>query len=149
MTAPHMRDLQRSIVINAPAARVWDLISRFELWPTWGPTVRAVESRQTHVSPGASGRVRTPLGVWLPFRITDVDPGRSWTWEVAGVRATGHELTAIDGTRTRVTFTTPLAAAPYTVIIDRGLQRLKSIAERAVNAESAHARTVDTGSTPR
>ena len=145
MTGVDMRDLERSLVIDAPVAMVWRLITHFEYWPTWGPTVVAVESRHREVSPGASGRVRTPLGVWLPFQITDVDPGRSWTWEIAGVRATGHEVAAIDRSRTRVTFTTPRVAAPYALVVDRGLRRLKSVAEHMVNPDTSHADLIDTG----
>ena len=39
-----------------------------------------------------AGRVWTPVGLSLPFTITEFVPGRRWAWTVAGVPATAHEV---------------------------------------------------------
>ena len=101
----------------------------FEYWPRWGPTVADVESDAVAVGPGVTGRVKPILGPWLPFEITDVAPGRSWHWKVAGIPATGHFLSELEDGRAQVEFTVPLVLAPYVLVLRSGLKRLKGLAE--------------------
>ena len=108
---------------------VWPLLAEFRWWPSWGPTVRAVDADAASVAPGVRGRVQTPLRLWLPFEITRVEPERSWDWTVAGIRATGHQVTAVDPGRTLVDFTVSGWLAPYAVVLHAGLRRLKRLAE--------------------
>ncbi len=124
-----MRRLQSAVEIAAEPAVVWDLISRFEQWPRWGLSVTDVESGHNHVDVGAVGRVKTPLGLWLPFRITNVEPGHSWQWRVAGVAATGHHVAQLGSGGTHVVFTVPWLAAPYLPVVMLSLRRLRRIAE--------------------
>ena len=121
--------VRSSIDIEASADSVWPLIAEFRRWPDWGPTVSAVDVEAEHVAPGVSGRVRTPVGVWLPFTITEVVEGRSWGWRVAGIEATGHQLVATGPSTSRVEFTAPTWGAPYVLVLRRGLTRLKHLAE--------------------
>lgn len=124
-----MKHIGARIEIAAPAASVWRLIAEFEHWPAWGPTVRAVESSAATVAPGVKGRVRTPLGLWLPFEVTTVEHERCWEWKVAGVPATGHELRVVDPRRTEVRFTAPWAFGFYAPVLRSGLRRLRALAE--------------------
>jgi uncharacterized protein YndB with AHSA1/START domain len=128
------RRLRASIEVDAPLADVWALLAEFRHWPQWGPTVRAVDAPGAAVVPGLTGRVQTVVGVWLPFEITSVEPMRSWDWRVAGLAATGHEVTALTPTRTRVVFTVPVLFAPYVTVLRVGLRRVKAQAERAAAA---------------
>jgi hypothetical protein len=91
--------------------------------------VRSVDADGPEVRTGVTGRVQTPIGLWLPFEITDVAPGRSWDWRVAGVGATGHRLVVTGPNACRVEFTVPAWGAPYTLVLRSGLRRLKSLAE--------------------
>ena len=125
-----MKRIVAGIDINADVNCVWDLLTRFEDWPAWGTTVTAVMSPRSRVAPGATGRVRTILGFWLPFEITDVVDGTSWHWKVAGVPATGHIIRRVGPGITRVEFTVPWPAAPYVVALRTSLRRLKRLAER-------------------
>jgi uncharacterized protein YndB with AHSA1/START domain len=120
--------IRSSIDIDAPARDVWPYLAEFRHWPAWGPTVSAVEADADEVAPGVTGRVRTPVGVWLPFTITDVVPGRAWDWRVGGVPATGHVLTETGEATCRVEFTAPSVAAPYLPVLRAGLRRLDAIA---------------------
>lgn len=105
------------------------MLAEFRHWPAWGPTVRDVEADAPVVAPGVRGRVRTLLGLWLPFEITAAEPERSWEWRVAGVPATGHEISALGPGRTRVAFSVPALAAPYLLVLRLGLARLRRLAE--------------------
>lgn len=78
---------------------------------------------------GSRGRIRTIGGVWLPFEVGS-DGTRRWTWRVAGVPATGHEVEPV-GDGSRVTFEVPLLAAPYAVVCWVALRRLDAIATSA------------------
>ena len=124
-----MKHRSASIEIDAPAAAVWRLVAEFDNWPKWGPTVKAVDSAADAVGVGVTGRVKTVAGPWLPFAITEVEPGRSWHWKVLGVAATGHIVLDLGDGKTRVEFTVPSIFAPYILVLRMGLKRLKNLAE--------------------
>ena len=126
-----MRHTRVSIEIDSPANEVWRLLAGFKYWPRWGPTVSAVESEAAAVGPGVTGRVKTIAGPWLPFEITEVEPGHSWQWKVAGIPATGHRVTDLGDQRSWVEFTVPIVLAPYSLVLRAALKRLKRLAERA------------------
>ena len=121
--------MRASIEIEARASEVWSLLAEFRYWPTWGPTVRAVRVDRAAVAAGVRGQVQTPVGLWLPFEITAVEPGKYWDWKVAGLAATEHSLKAIDESLTLVEFTVSGWFAPYVVVLNAGLRRLKLAAE--------------------
>ena len=123
-----MKRVRASIDVAAPAGEVWALLTEFRNWPKWGPTVRAVRAQASTVAPGVVGRVQTPVRLWLPFEITEVAPGSSWEWKVAGVPATGHRITPTPS-GCRVEFSVPALLAPYVLVLRSGLGRLKRLAE--------------------
>jgi uncharacterized protein YndB with AHSA1/START domain len=118
-----MAPLRSSVDIAAPPDVVWNLISRYEHWSAWGVSITAVEPSSGRVRAGATGRVRTLVGVWLPFEITEVAEGESWSWKVAGVSATGHRVDPTAG-GCRVTFFAPGWAPFYLPVLAWSLQRL-------------------------
>ena len=126
-----MRHVRQAVDIDAPTEMVWHLITEFDRWPEWGPTVRRVEADARHVAVGVTGRVQTPVGMWLPFEITTVVPGRAWDWKVAGIAATGHRLDRTGASSCRLEFSVPWAAVPYMVVLRRALHRVKHLAESA------------------
>jgi len=85
--------------------------------------VTAVEPADTDLSEGLSGRVRTVIGFWLPFRITQVVQGRSWSWSVLGIASTSHQVDAVPG-GCRVTFGVPALGFPYLLICHLALRRI-------------------------
>lgn len=107
----------------APPEQAWEVIAGTVHWPVWGPSITAVEPADAAVAPGLRGRVRTPIGVWLPFEVTEVDRGRRWAWRVLGLPATTHRVEA-DGTGCRVTFEVPALAWPYLAVCRQALGRL-------------------------
>ena len=115
--------------IAAEPELVWGLLTDLEKWPLWGPSVRRAELSDggTRLAEGARGTVWTAVGVALPFQVTDFDPGRRWGWTVAGVSATGHEVTATPG-GCLVRFTTPWWAAAYLPVCAAALTRIEKLA---------------------
>ena len=121
------RGLSVSRVVAAPVDRVWDLLVEVAAWPEWGPTVADVELGTSRIGAGSRGRVRTPVGLWLPFAVTSFEPGRSWWWSVGGVPATGHVVRPVPQ-GTEVTFTVPWWAPGYLPVCALALRRLERLA---------------------
>lgn len=117
--------------LDVPAEVAWDLLVDTTRWPDWGPTVTGAEIATggdgTRITLGATGTVRTPVGLSLPFRITELDPGRRWSWAVAGVAATAHRVEGLGPQRCRVTFEVPRWAPPYLAVCAVALRRLERL----------------------
>ncbi|MCU0561433.1 MAG: SRPBCC family protein [Desulfobacterales bacterium] len=108
----------------ASAQRVWDLLTDTDEWPRWGPTVTGVRSSERFIVEGSRGRVRTPIGVWLPFTVTAYEHLSCWGWRVAGIEATGHRLTALGPDSCEVVFELPLCWGPNAFICRRAARNL-------------------------
>jgi hypothetical protein len=84
---------------------------------------------------GASGHVVLRGGIRLPAQITEVEPGRSWSWEVGGLRVRHAVRTADGGSLIEHTVggvagiwsVAALAYAPIVGLIARNIAR---VAER-------------------
>jgi len=76
-----MKHIERSVQINASAARVWDVLVAFERYPEWNPFVQSVSG-----VPVAGARlqvhVRPPGGRGMKFRpsVLEATPGRQLRW---------------------------------------------------------------------
>jgi hypothetical protein len=94
------------ITIAAPIERVWDVYADVERWPTWTASVSSVELvAGDHIAIGTAARIKQPRFPRLTWTVTEVEPGRSWTWVARSAGATttaAHELRAIDGGTTQV-----------------------------------------------
>ncbi len=94
---------ESSIEIEAPADVVWRVFADVERWPDWTASVRRVtpldgpelaERRRYEIL-----QPRFPRLVWT---VTELDPGRGWTWRQRSPGATTqavHEVTPLDGGR--------------------------------------------------
>ena len=111
--------------IGAPPAVVWRLLVDIREWPHWGPSVRraALDGGGSQLHPGARGTVWTVAGVRLPFTVTEFDADHRWTWSVAGVPATGHQVTEAAG-GCRVRFEVPWWAMAYLPVCAAALSRI-------------------------
>jgi hypothetical protein len=116
-------------VVDAPADAVWRVLTDTAEWPSWGPSVRAVECPERYVELGSTGEVQLPGGVWIPFKVTSCE-GYRWTWDVARIPATGHAVEPLSENRCRVSMDLPLVAAGYLPVCRRALERIVRIAER-------------------
>lgn len=111
--------------VEAPAAVVWDLLTDPARWPSWGPSVRSAVVDGGVLRGGATGSVRTVLGVTVPFEVTAFEAGRRWAWKVGGVEATDHRVEPLGPGRCRVGFGVPWAAAPYLGVCRLAIGRLR------------------------
>lgn len=119
--------IEVSGVIQAPCRVIWDVLTDTSRWVEWGPSVVAVECADRFIQPGSRGRVRTALGLWAPFAVTEMDDGRYWSWEVFGVRATGHRVGSVGENVCRLVFEVPIFAAPYIIVCRIALHRIARI----------------------
>jgi len=127
---PRMATVSVGRDVAAPPAAAWDVLTNTRFWPMWGPSVLAVDPADARIGPGSTGRVRTAVGVWLSFAVTDWHEGRSWSWRVAGLPATGHRVEpTADGCR--VSFDVPAVAAPYLLVCRIALGRIARLALEA------------------
>ena len=107
----------------------WRVVTDTACWAQWGPSITRVRCSHRFVGPGSTGSVRTALGFWVPFAITDYEHLRFWSWRVGRFRATGHRLTAIGEHACRLSFDLPWWAFPYVLICLAALARIGRICE--------------------
>lgn len=126
-----MMNISVSRVMSLDPSAVWDLLVDTSRWAEWGPSVTGVEAPDVQLRADSAGRIRSPFGVWLPFKVTEFEDGRSWAWTVAGVPATNHRVEPSPG-GCRVTFGVPVLAAPYTLVCRAALRRIERLAQSVV-----------------
>ena len=119
--------VERTIEIAAPPAAVWAVMSDIESWPRWtGTTKSAVLHAPFAQSATATMDINgTPKSV---FTVTEVTPGRSFTWETTtrGVKAVaGHRIEpAGEGSRVQLTLDfSGFAAVLFRPMISRVARR--------------------------
>jgi hypothetical protein len=130
---PSGRRLVVSRHVDATREKAWELLTDTERWPAWGPTVADVECDSRFVRSGTRGRVKLPIGVWVPFEVTTCADFR-WTWKVARIPATGHRVEETPG-GCRVCFEIPLVAAGYAPVCGRALGNIAKELRAEINGE--------------
>lgn len=105
-----------AVECDAPPDRVWALISRPDRWSEWSPHVRGAEGLGSpEVVEGASGSVVLRGGLRIAARITQVNPGESWSWRVAGLRVC-HVVRPAPGGGSRIEHEVEGSAPPWSVV---------------------------------
>lgn len=100
---------ERSIDIDAPQQRVWDVLSDIEGWPRTIDTVETVELL-TQAPLGKGSRVRLkqpklPEGVW-DVTVWDAPSYFEWTQKATGATSVaGHRVESLGEGRARLTLT--------------------------------------------
>jgi len=112
--------------IDARPRDVWDILVDTRRWSDWGPSVTDVKSSDRYIRRGTTGKIRTPVGVWLPFEVTKYEEGSHWSWKVARIGVTGHRVEPVAG-GTRVTFEVPVYAVGYAPVCRRALERIEEL----------------------
>ncbi|MEQ8437483.1 MAG: SRPBCC family protein [Ilumatobacter fluminis] len=113
--------------IAVPAGEAWALLVDVERWPEWGPSVSDAGLDGEVFDLGATGWVRTAVGVRVPFEITSFDDGAQWGWKVAGVPATGHRVRPVTDDRCVVGLGVPPLVAAYALVCRRALATIDRI----------------------
>ena len=95
-----------TVDVAAPIERVWDVVTDIDRWPEWTTSVnRAHRCDEGPLRPGSQAELAQPKLPEATWTVTEVEPGRSFTWEQPGpgVRTTArHALEPIEGGGTRV-----------------------------------------------
>lgn len=95
-----------SVEIDAPPQLVWDVFTDVEHWPDWTASVTSLIGLDAPaLAVGRRFEIKQPGMSTLVWRVTELDPGRSWTWvqRSPGARVSArHEVIARPGGRTLV-----------------------------------------------
>src|SRR5919108_6017075 len=92
-TRPHVEDLtmklERSIAITAPPDTVWSVLADIERWPEWTASMTTVQPLDPGgLAAGARVRIKQPRLPPLVWRVTALEPGRSFDWVARSPGAT-------------------------------------------------------------
>jgi uncharacterized membrane protein len=97
---------EESVEIDAPAQLVWEVFSDVERWPEWTASVSSLVARDgTGLVVGKRFAIKQPGMSKLVWKVTEVDPGSTWTWvqRSPGVRVSArHWVIPQPGGRTLV-----------------------------------------------
>jgi Polyketide cyclase / dehydrase and lipid transport len=122
-----------SVETEASAAEVWSLLAEPARWHEWSPYVAGAEGLgEPEVEAGAVGAVVLRGGARIGAEILAVVPGRSWTWQVKGLRIRHEVHPTARGARLTMT---PEGSGPFwapvalgyrlpTVLIARNVARV-------------------------
>ena len=104
--------MEQSITVDiaAPAARVWAILTDVERWPEWTDSVRSVTLDDGGLRVGSRATIEQPRVPTVPWVVTSLTEGRSFTFESggAGARTVAHhsvEPTGPDSCRVRLSVT--------------------------------------------
>ena len=112
---------------------VWKVLTTYDLWPLWGPSIVDVDVRGESLIKGHKGKVKTFFRIWVPFEITAVVENYSWSWNVGPIRATEHLVQEEDDGSSNVKFLIPIWAFPYYIICWLALRRIEKLGLCMVN----------------
>jgi uncharacterized membrane protein len=104
-----MMHFEKSIEIDAPQQRVWDVISDLKAWPQRVETVDIVEIlTPAPVTKGSRVRLKQPKlpeGMW-DVTVWDAPSYFEWTQKMTGTTTVaGHRVEAVGAGRARLTLT--------------------------------------------
>ena len=132
-----------SIEIDASAATVWAVFADAERWPEWTASVeRVVALEGPGIEVGRRFEIKQPRLPTVVWEVTEVDPGRSWTWRAHSPGATtlaSHEVIGRDGgatlVRQRIDQRGPLGIA-VGVLMRRLTRRYLDLEAKGLKAQS-------------
>ena len=126
---------EKSIEIDAPQQRVWDVLSDIEAWPQRIETVDTVELlTPAPLSEGSRVRLKPPKlseGTW---EITVWDPPSyfEWTQKMTATSVAGHRVEALGEGRTQLTLTLEMRGLVISIIA----RFYKDLTNRYINIEA-------------
>lgn len=125
-----------SVDVQAPPARVWEIVRDVERWHEWTASIRSIMRRDDGpFRIGSTALVRQPRLPPAVWTVTDLQDGRSFTWEnrSPGIRSIGRHAVepAAGGTRASLSIEFIGWLAPLFAMLFGGLT------ERYIGLEAA------------
>jgi len=103
-----MPTIQRSVTIAVPPQRVYETFVDLSTWAHWNPHLRKLTPlSEGRLAPGSRVRVAVKLDRARVWEVTNIEPGRSFTWEsnlLPGVHVLFDRIAEPEGQGTRATF---------------------------------------------
>lgn len=108
-----MYHTEHSVHIDASPAAVWAVLTDVEHAPDWTPTMSKVERLDSGpFGPDSSVRIKLVGFPATPWRVTQFDDGRSFTWVAqSGPRVTATHTVEPDGNGTKLTLSIDTSGA--------------------------------------
>ena len=111
---------EKSIEIEAPQQRVWDVLSAIEAWPQRIETVDVVElltpAPMTRGSRVRLKQPKLPEGTW-DITVWDAPSYFEWTQKSSGITSVaGHRVEALGAGRSRLTLTLEMRGLLFSII---------------------------------
>lgn len=122
------RRLRIAREVDVPSREAWDLLSRVEHWPDWGPLLTGVRYPHDTVREDTTGEVQLLHFPWIPFRIRRVEKF-FWSWTVLGTTppSDGHRVEPLGEDRCRISFELPLWGVAYGPVCYGALRRMETL----------------------
>lgn len=113
---------EKAVEVDAPAARVWEVLNDVEHWSDWSPTIEQITRLDDGAfTTGSTARVKQPKMRPMNWEVTEDAPGRSFVWatRTSGCTLTaGHYISGDDGrVGVRLTFEIAGALSPLLSVL--------------------------------
>ena len=137
-----MGRVEANVTVEAPAARLWEVLVDVESWPRWLSTMTSVQRLDDGpLKVGSSARVVQPKMRPMVWTVTELAPERSFTWvaDAPGVKVTGeHTITRLDDDRAELELAAT-TAGPLAFLVDlfAGRRTRDYVAREAAGTKAA------------
>jgi uncharacterized membrane protein len=143
-----------SVEIDGGAPLVWDVFVDVERWSEWTASIqRVVPLDGAGIAPGKRFKIKQPRLPSVVWEVTDVAPGRSWTWRhrsPGNTTVASHEVVPLAPDRTlvrqRIDQRGPVGTA-VGVLMLRMTKRYLALEGQGLRARSEQLRHRDASST--
>lgn len=132
-----------ALTVDAPASRVWQVLTDVEHWPELTASMTSVRGLDgPRPAPGARFEVRQPRLRRAVWTVTRLDEGTAFDWEsrAPGVRSRGTHLLEPDGSATRLTLTidqSGVLAWPVALLAGTMIRRYLALEARGIASACA------------
>jgi carbon monoxide dehydrogenase subunit G len=133
-----------SVTVEAPAERVWAVLSDIAGWPHWTPTVTAIRTDSPQLALGARVTVTQPGRRPTEYLVDEYADGTSFRWsrDRGGVlQVADHAVTPIDATHCTVTVSFAMTGPLGSLLAGLGASTIRRMVEQEAASLKREAET--------